>query len=94
MGTHNFRGEFKPQLRITTTLPVEVQRLAHSKAIKWSEALEAGVNKLAFMEAPPVSYGETEENPTELNKIEQLQRAIKQLQEHINVLDKEKRSGQ
>jgi len=53
MGTHNFRGEFKPQLRITTTLPVEVQRLAHSKAIKWSEALEAGVNKLAFMEAPP-----------------------------------------
>jgi len=88
MGNHNFRGEFKPQARITTTLSTDLQKLAHSKAIKWSEALEAGVKKLAFIEVKAFGYGETIEKETEENKTAQLQRAIAQMQEHINVLEK------
>jgi len=90
MAKHNFRGEFRVQNRITTTLSPELQLLAHKKAIRWSEALEVGIKKLAYVEVKPFGYDETIINETELNKTEQLQRAVKQLQEHINVLDKEK----
>lgn len=92
MGKNNFRGEFKAQSRISTTLNPEMQRLAWEKAIPWSEALEFGIKKLAYGEQLPndLDYGTTMENETEKNQIEQLKKALVQMQGTINVLENKK----
>tara|TARA_Y100000310_G_scaffold116268_2_gene114937 strand:+ start:53 stop:346 length:294 start_codon:yes stop_codon:yes gene_type:complete len=97
MAKHNFRGEFKAQTHITTTLPVEIQRLAWEKAIPWSRALTFGVKYLAYHEVGSYDYREKEISTTERNKTARLQKAVVQMQETIdelqggdkNVLEKE-----
>lgn len=89
MAKHNFRGEFRVQDRITTTLSPDLQRLAHSKAIRWSDALEFGIKKLAYGEklSNDVDFAVTMEQETEQNKVEQLKMAVVKMQEHIDVLE-------
>jgi len=100
MSRHNFRGNFKVQDRITTTLSPELQKLAWDKTIRWSNALETGVKQLAYGNIPDDDHniGETIINETEKSKIEQMKKAmfqmqqvIDKLQEDKDVLDEEKR---
>lgn len=99
MARHNFRGEFKVQDRISTTLSPELQRLAFDKAIRWSEALEFGIKKLAYGGTMPDQhdYGVVIHKETEKNQVEQYKRALRSMQELINkqnekydILEKEK----
>lgn len=91
MSRHNFRGVFKVQDRITTTCSPDLQRLAWEKAIRWSEALETGIKRLAHGHLYPVdhNFNESIEKETDKNKIEQLKSANFLMQDHINKIQEE-----
>jgi len=86
MARHNFRGDFKVQDRITTTISPDLQLLAWKKAIRWSEALEVGIKQLANVIPTTHDPRETIVNETDEAKIEQYKRALSQMQERIDVL--------
>jgi len=95
MARHNFRGHFVVQRRITTTLSPELQKLAHEKAIRWSEALEYGVKRLAYGQTYDEGYDPSVivEKETEKNHIEQMKKSIVAMQDHINKLQEVKKHG-
>lgn len=78
--------DFVPLERITTTCAKEFQRMAWEKGIKWSEALERGIQEIAFERDNRIERGISIEEPTQKNQIEQLKSQIFQLQKANKVL--------